>query len=67
FAWSRIPEILEQQYKEQIERAAKHSLHHQQDQTGESSPNDKSSSLNSSADSRHQLEIIENDPAYNRA
>ncbi|TKY85744.1 hypothetical protein EX895_005284 [Sporisorium graminicola] len=74
FAWSRIPEILEQQYKEQVERAAKHSLHHhhhqdehQQAQTGSSSPNEKPSSLDSSADPRHQLEIIENDPAYNRA
>ncbi|SJX62845.1 probable DUR3-Urea permease [Sporisorium reilianum f. sp. reilianum] len=67
FAWSRIPEILEQQYKKQVDRAAKHSHHHHQPQTGNSSPNEKPSSLNSSADPRHQLEIIENDPAYNRA
>ena len=64
FAWSRIPEILEQQYKQQIERVAKHS--HHLPQPGDSSPNEKSSSLNTSADPRLQLEIIENDPAYNR-
>lgn len=82
FAWSRIPEILEEQYKEQIEKANKqhihlphHSHHHNDDGEkhqqlpGEQSPNttdEKPSSINSS-DPRTQLEIIENDPAYNRA
>lgn len=65
FAWSRIPEILEQQHKEQVERIAKHhnSL---PSSTGDSTPQEKPSSI-ASADPRLQLEIIENDPAYNRA
>ncbi|SPO25372.1 probable DUR3 - Urea permease [Ustilago trichophora] len=67
FAWSRIPEILEEQHKEQLERAAKQQIHH--DHGGDSSPNssnEKPSSIDSS-DPRLQLEIIENDPAYDRA
>ncbi len=59
FAWEKIPEILEQQHKEQVERTAKH--HHTTDTAGETSPNEKPSSINST-DPRLQLEIIENDP-----
>ncbi len=77
FAWERIPEILEQQHKEQIERAAKHPhlthpIHHHAHSDGAAvaGSGEKNSSINSSSsnpDPRTQLEIIENDPAYNRA
>ncbi|GAC93563.1 potential urea active transport protein [Pseudozyma hubeiensis SY62] len=65
FAWSRIPEILEQQHKEQVERITKH---HQSlpSSTGDASPSEKPGSIDST-DPRLQLEIIENDPSYNRA
>lgn len=77
FAWEKIPEILEQQHKAQVERLSHH--HHHQSTTnptshtttttttttGQTSP-EKPSSINSS-DPRAQLEIIENDPAYNKA
>ncbi|SPC62418.1 probable DUR3 - Urea permease [Ustilago sp. UG-2017b] len=67
FAWSRIPEILEQQHKEQVERGAKQ---HLPGAAGDSSPNgdsEKARSITSSPDPRKQLEIIENDPSYNPA
>lgn len=68
FAWERIPEILEQQYKDQV---AKHSHHHHQagSAAGDTSPGteEKARSITSDPDPRTQLEIIENDPSYNRA
>ncbi|SNX84345.1 probable DUR3 - Urea permease [Melanopsichium pennsylvanicum] len=76
FGWDKIPEILEQQHKEQVERTAKHQLRlhlhrHEQQQGGENPPSssdEKPSSITSAdPDPRTQLEIIENDPSYNRA
>ncbi|EST05562.1 Sodium/solute symporter [Kalmanozyma brasiliensis GHG001] len=59
FAWERIPEILEQQHREQVARVTKEPV-------AAIAGEGKTESINST-DPRSQLEIIENDPAYNKA
>lgn len=66
FAWEKIPEILEQQHREQVERVAKHH-HHLTHPSGSDTNHEKPHSINSDPDPRAQLEIIENDPSYNKA